>query len=62
VTKCVAAYEELFFDLRIEIEISDVKNIRLVNADLGTDRSIIFFHDGSTANILESANQLAEFW
>lgn len=62
VTLCAAAYTNLDSDTITEIDPSLISDVIPVDEDQGVGRSIIFFHDGSTANVMESVDDLAEFW
>lgn len=58
VTKCAAAYQELSGNKPVSIEISAVVNIVPVDSVLGIGKSIIFFRDGTSMNVMESPEEL----
>lgn len=62
VTLCAAAYSNLEFDIITEVDAELISDVIPVDDDQGIGRSIIFFHDGTTANVVESPDQLADFW
>jgi hypothetical protein len=58
VTKSSSAYQELTEDTCITLEICTVRSVLPVDATLGIGRSVIYFVDGSSMNVVESVVQL----
>ncbi len=60
VTKCAAAYQELTEDRVVAVDVETVDNVMPVDPKLGIGRSVIYFLDGTTMNVLESVDELYE--
>ncbi|MFM1998714.1 MAG: hypothetical protein RL204_661 [Bacteroidota bacterium] len=58
VTLCSSAYSNLESDTRTEFDPDLIADVLPVDEELGIGKTIIFFHDGSTANVLETEDEM----
>lgn len=58
VTLCSAAYSNLESDTRTEFDPDLIADVLPVDEELGIGNAVIFFHDGTTANVLETVDEL----
>jgi hypothetical protein len=58
VTLCASAYTTIDLDRRVEFESDLIADILPINEEHGIGKSIIMFHDGSSANVTESVSEI----
>lgn len=58
VTLCASAYTTIDLDRRVAFESELISDILPINENHGIGKSIIMFHDGTSANVLESVDEL----
>jgi hypothetical protein len=58
VTLCASAYTTIDLDRRIALDSDLIADILPINEEHGIGKAIIMFHDGSSANVNESADEI----
>jgi hypothetical protein len=57
-TLCASAYSTIDLDRRIALESDFIADILPINEDHGIGKAIVMFHDGSSANVTESVDEI----
>jgi hypothetical protein len=58
VTKIASAYVELEEDLPVSIGVDQIENLIAISKNEGIGASIIFLHDGTSVNVVETCYEI----